>query len=52
MKGDTYLAWSSNEEILNKAESGGVVTSLLKFALEAKRVDAVVAIKARDGNRV
>lgn len=51
MKGDMYLARSSNEEILNKTESGGVVTSLLKFALESKRVDAVLAIKARDGNR-
>jgi formate dehydrogenase subunit beta len=51
MKGDTYLAWSANEEILKRAESGGVVTSLLKFALESKRVDAVVAIKARGGNR-
>ncbi len=51
MKGDTYLAWSSSEEILRRAESGGVVTSLLKFALDTKRVDAVVAIKAREGNR-
>ena len=51
MKGDMYLAWSSDEEILSKTESGGVVTSLLKFALESKRVDAVLAIKARGGNR-
>jgi len=51
MKGDRYLAWSSDEEILKRADCGGVVTSLLKFALETKRVDAVVAIKARDGNR-
>lgn len=51
MKGDMYLAWSSSEEILNRTESGGLVTSLLKFALESKRVDAVLAIKARGGNR-
>jgi len=51
MKGDKYLAWSSDEEILKRADCGGVVTSLLKFALETKRVNAVVAIKARDGNR-
>jgi len=51
MKGDMYLAWSPDEEILEKAEYGGAVTSLLKFALESKRVDAVLAIKARDGNR-
>jgi formate dehydrogenase subunit beta len=51
MKGDMYIACSSDKEILGKAECGGVVTSLLKFALESKRVDAVVAVKARDGNR-
>jgi len=51
MKGDMYLAWSSSKEILNRTESGGLVTSLLKFALESKRVDAVLAIKARGGNR-
>jgi formate dehydrogenase subunit beta len=51
MKGDTYLAWSPDEEHLQKAECGGAVTSLLKFALEGKRVDAVLAIRARNGNR-
>lgn len=51
MKGDMYLAQSSDGEILNRAEYGGAVTSLLKFALETERVDAVLAIKARDGNR-
>ena len=51
MKGDMYIASSSDKVILEKAECGGVVTSLLKFALESKRVDAVVAVKARDGNR-
>ena len=51
MKGDMYLAWSPDEELLEKAENGGAVTALLKFTLESKRVDAVLAIKARDGNR-
>jgi formate dehydrogenase subunit beta len=51
MKGDTYLARSSNDEILKKSEYGGAVTALLKFALESKMVDAVLAVKARDGNR-
>ena len=51
MKGDMYLAWSPDEELLEKAECGGAVTALLKFTLESKRVDAVLAIKARDGNR-
>ncbi|KPJ65836.1 MAG: hypothetical protein AMJ45_04550 [Syntrophobacter sp. DG_60] len=51
MKGNVYLAWSSNEKILEKAEYGGVVTSLLKFALENKEVDAVLAVKKRNGDR-
>ncbi len=51
MKGDMYVAWSSDEEMRNRAEYGGAVTSLLKFALESRRVDAVLAIRARDGNR-
>jgi formate dehydrogenase subunit beta len=51
MNGDMYIARSSDKEILEKAECGGVVTSLLKFALETERVDAVLAVKARDGNR-
>jgi formate dehydrogenase subunit beta len=51
MKGDMYLAQSSDGEILKKSEYGGAVTSLLKFALESKMVDAVLAIKARDGDR-
>ena len=51
MKGDMYIARSSDKGILEKAECGGAVTSLLKFALESKRVDAVLAVKARDGNR-
>jgi formate dehydrogenase subunit beta len=51
MKGDMYIARCSDKEILEKAECGGVVTSLLKFALESKTVDAVVAVKARDGSR-
>jgi len=51
MKGDMYLAQSSDDEILKRAECGGAVTSLLKFALESKMVDAVLAVKARDGDR-
>ncbi len=51
MKGDTYWAWSPDPAIVDRAESGGAVTSLLKFALESNQVDAVLAVKARDGNR-
>ena len=51
MKGDMYIARSADKEIVEKAECGGAVSSLLKFALESQRVDAVVGVKARDGNR-
>ena len=51
MKGDMYIARSSDKEIREKAEYGGAVTSLLKFALESGRMDAVLAVRARDGNR-
>jgi formate dehydrogenase subunit beta len=48
---DVYLAWSSDESILERAEHGGVVTSLLKFMLDSEMVDAVLALKPRNGNR-
>ena len=51
MKNDMYIAQCSDGDTAARAENGGAVTSLLKFALETKRVDAVVAVKARDGNR-
>lgn len=51
MKGDMYIVRSSEKEILEKAEHGGAVTSMLKFALKSERVDGVLAIKARDGDR-
>jgi formate dehydrogenase subunit beta len=38
-------AWTTDSEIEKRAECGGAVTSLLKFALEHKMVDAVLAIK-------
>jgi len=51
MKGDMYIARSSDKEILEKAECGGAVTSLLKFALESGSVDSVLTTRARDGDR-
>jgi len=44
-KGDMLYAWTSDADIAKKAECGGAVTSLLKFALEKKMVDAVFAVK-------
>jgi formate dehydrogenase subunit beta len=51
MKDNLYLAWSSDDKIREMGESGGAVAALLKFALEMKLVDAVVAVKKRHGNR-
>jgi len=51
MKENLYIARSLDKEILKKAENGGAVTSLLKFALKSGRVDSVLTIKARDGDR-
>ena len=44
-KGDMLYAWTTDSGLLKKAECGGAVTGLLKFALENKIVDAVLAIK-------
>ena len=51
MKGDMYIARAVDKDILEKAENGGAVTSLLTFALRSGKVDAVLAVKARNGNR-
>jgi formate dehydrogenase subunit beta len=44
-KGDMLYAWTNDEEIKKKAELGGAVTGLWKYALESKMVDAVYVIK-------
>ena len=44
-KGDMLYAWTSDADLAAKAECGGAVTGLLKFALEKKMVDAVFAVK-------
>jgi len=51
MKGDMYIARATDQAVVNGAENGGVVTALLKFALESKRAAAVLTVKARGGNR-
>ncbi len=51
MKGDMYIARSTDQAIVDKAEHGGVVGTLLKYALESKWADAALAVKARGGNR-
>ncbi|MCK9591552.1 MAG: Coenzyme F420 hydrogenase/dehydrogenase, beta subunit C-terminal domain [Methanoregula sp.] len=44
-KGDMLYAWTNDEDIKKKAELGGAVTALWKYALESKAVDAVFAIR-------
>lgn len=51
MKGDMHIARSTDQAIAEKGECGGVVGTLLKYALESKRADGVLAVKARNGNR-
>ncbi len=44
-KGDMFYAWTTSPDIAKVAECGGAVTGLLKYALENKIVDAVLAVK-------
>jgi len=44
-KGDLLYAWTTDSGLAKKAECGGAVTALLKYALESKMVDAVVAVR-------
>ncbi|MGD0079639.1 MAG: Coenzyme F420 hydrogenase/dehydrogenase, beta subunit C-terminal domain [Methanoregula sp.] len=43
-KGDMLYAWTTDAEIQKKAELGGAVTALWKYALESKTVDAVLVV--------
>ena len=43
--GDMVYAWAGDVDILKRGECGGAVTALLKYALESKLVDAVLAVK-------
>ncbi|MEN6517590.1 MAG: Coenzyme F420 hydrogenase/dehydrogenase, beta subunit C-terminal domain [Methanospirillum sp.] len=44
-KGEMLYAWTTNADLASKAECGGAVTQLWKYALEHKIVDAVFAVK-------
>lgn len=46
-----YIAQSSKEDLLQKGEHGGAVTAILQSALKTNRVDGVVVVKAKDGDR-
>ena len=44
-KGDMIYAWSKESELAEKGECGGAVSTLLKYALESKMVDGVLAVR-------
>jgi formate dehydrogenase subunit beta len=44
-KGDMLYAWSTDAETQKNGECGGAVTALLKYALEKKIVDGVLAVR-------
>lgn len=44
-EGKLYIGISTEKEILERTNNGGVITSLLKFALESKMVDIIVAVR-------
>jgi len=43
-KGDLLYAWTTDKGIAEKAELGGAVTGIWKYALEKKMVDAVLVV--------
>ena len=51
MSEDMYIAKSLDKSILEAVPSGGVVTTILKCALEKGIIDGVVAIRAKNGDR-
>lgn len=51
MKDRAYVAWSTDPEVLARADCGGAVTSLLQYALASGYADVVLATAAREGNR-
>ncbi|MCK4565772.1 MAG: Coenzyme F420 hydrogenase/dehydrogenase, beta subunit C-terminal domain [Candidatus Thorarchaeota archaeon] len=51
MSNTMYIARSLDESVLEKGESGGAVTSILKCALKTKQIDGVVTVKAKNDDR-
>ncbi|KKG13275.1 formate dehydrogenase [Methanosarcina sp. 2.H.T.1A.6] len=45
LKGDKFYVRACGREFLEKGESGGAVSALLKFALESGSVDAVLGVR-------
>ena len=51
MSNAMYIARSLDEKLIEKGETGGAVTSILKCALKNKQIDGVITVKAKDGDR-
>ena len=49
--GEMVYAWTTEDKIAQKAECGGAVTGLLKYARANKMVDAVRAVQKGQGAR-
>ncbi len=46
-----YIARAQDESLIERGESGGAVTSILKCALKSNLIDGVVTVRAKNGDR-
>ena len=51
MSKNMFIARSTDERILERGESGGAVTAVLKCALENGDIDGVVTVRSKKGDR-
>lgn len=51
MSNTMYIARSLEKTVLERVESGGAVTSILRYALKTGQVDGVVTVKAKNSDR-
>jgi formate dehydrogenase (coenzyme F420) beta subunit len=52
MSNTMYIARSLDENLVEKGDTGGAVSSILKCALKSKQIDGVVTVRAKnDGDR-
>ena len=49
--GDLYLGWAADKEAFEKSDHGGVVVSLLRFALREKIADVAISINKKEDSR-
>ncbi|RLE49892.1 MAG: formate dehydrogenase [Candidatus Methanomethylicota archaeon] len=49
--GDLYLGWAADKEIFEKSDHGGVVISLMRFALRERMADVAISIDKKEGSR-